>query len=345
MGFAIFLGISSLIVGTAAAVNSAVQNQNNASYNRQQSSLNMANDYLATLNSQYDILSKSLTELSILEKNYYDAIHNKEVNLGLIEQYTQALNSETGELSKDNQFLSQKYLLNQQLSNTNAEAELYKRTQEEAQKNYVVQSFSDYAQMMKDKSIQNVLAGASGNKGNVYRIENLIANNQLRDFIGSDMIFDYNESGEGSFSKMYALQQQAINEQVKTYKYNANAIMANLYKVDQEYKDQIEALTYANEDFDSIINDYISDESNMNSRKYYESAIKRAQENARSALNEYRKNASAGGISSEEIDRVTNQYQEKFRELGYVIGGNLWQSIGIVGSMAKLYKDKLMQDK
>ena len=159
------------------------------------------------------------------------------------------------------------------------------------------------------------------------------------------MIFDYNESAEGSFSRLYILQQEAIKEQVKTYEYNANAIMANLYKVDQEYKDQIEALTYDNEDFDSIINDYVSDESNMNSRKYYESAIKRAQENARSALNEYRKNASAGGISREEIDRVTNQYQEKFRELGYVIGGNLWQSIGIVGSMAKLYKDKLMQDK
>lgn len=345
MGFAIFLGISSLIVGTAAAVNSAVQNQNNAAYNRQQSSLNMANDYLATLNSQYDILSKSLTELSILEKNYYDALHNKEVNLGLIEQYTAALNSETGELSKDNQFLSQKYLLNQQLNNINSETELYEKTQAENQKNYVISSFSDYAQMMKDKSIQNVLASASGNKGNVYNIENLIANNQLRDFIGSDMIFDYNESAEGSFSRLYILQQEAIKEQVKTYEYNANAIMANLYKVDQEYKDQIEALTYDNEDFDSIINDYVSDESNMNSRKYYESAIKRAQENARSALNEYRKNASAGGISREEIDRVTNQYQEKFRELGYVIGGNLWQSIGIVGSMAKLYKDKLMQDK
>ena len=345
MGFAIFLGISSLIVGTAAAVNSAVQNQNNAAYNRQQSSLNMANDYLATLNSQYDILSKSLTELSILEKNYYDALHNKEVNLGLIEQYTAALNSETGELSKDNQFLSQKYLLNQQLNNINSETELYEKTQAENQKNYVIRSFSYYAQMMKDKSIQNVLASASGNKGNVYNIENLIANNQLRDFIGSDMIFDYNESAEGSFSRLYILQQEAIKEQVKTYEYNANAIMANLYKVDQEYKDQIEALTYDNEDFDSIINDYVSDESNMNSRKYYESAIKRAQENARSALNEYRKNASAGGISREEIDRVTNQYQEKFRELGYVIGGNLWQSIGIVGSMAKLYKDKLMQDK
>ena len=345
MGFAIFLGISSLIVGTAAAVNSAVQNQNNAAYNRQQSSLNMANDYLATLNSQYDILSKSLTELSILEKNYYDALHNKEVNLGLIEQYTAALNSETGELSKDNQFLSQKYLLNQQLNNINSETELYEKTQAENQKNYVISSFSYYAQMMKDKSIQNVLASASGNKGNVYNIENLIANNQLRDFIGSDMIFDYNESAEGSFSRLYILQQEAIKEQVKTYEYNANAIMANLYKVDQEYKDQIEALTYDNEDFDSIINDYVSDESNMNSRKYYESAIKRAQENARSALNEYRKNASAGGISREEIDRVTNQYQEKFRELGYVIGGNLWQSIGIVGSMAKLYKDKLMQDK
>lgn len=319
MGFAIFLGISSLIVGTAAAVNSAVQNQNNASYNRQQSSLNMANDYLATLNSQYDILSKSFTELSVLEKNYYDAIHNKEVNIDLIEQYTQALNSETGELSQDNQFLSQKYLLNQQLNNINSETELYKKTQEENQKNYVISSFSDYAQMMKDKSIQNVLASASGNKGNVYRIENLIANNQLRDFIGSDMIFDYNESAEGSFSRMYILQQEAIKEQVKTYEYNANAIMANLYKVDQEYRDQIEALTYANEGFDSIINDYISNENNINSRKYYESAMKRAQENAISALNEYRKNASAGGIDSKEIDRVVNQYKEKFKELGYEI--------------------------
>ena len=319
MGFAIFLGISSLIVGTAAAVNSAVQNQNNAAYNRQQSSLNMANDYLATLNSQYDILSKSLTELSILEKNYYDALHNKEVNLGLIEQYTAALNSETGELSKDNQFLSQKYLLNQQLNNINSETELYEKTQAENQKNYVISSFSDYAQMMKDKSIQNVLASASGNKGNVYNIENLIANNQLRDFIGSDMIFDYNESAEGSFSRMYILQQEAIKEQVKTYEYNANAIMANLYKVDQDYKDQIKALTYANEGFDSIINDYMSDESNMNSRKYYESAMKRSQENAISALNEYSKNARAGGISSEEIDRVVNQYKEKFKELGYEI--------------------------
>ena len=173
--------------------------------------------------------------------------------------------------------------------------------------------------MMKDKSIQNVLAGASGNKGNAYRIENLIANNQLRDFIGSDMIFDYNESAEGSFSKIYILQQEAIKEQVKTYEYNANAIMANLYKVDQEYRDQIEALTYANEGFDSIINDYMSDESNMNSRKYYESAMKRSQENAISALNEYSKNARAGGISSEEIDRVVNQYKEKFKELGYEI--------------------------
>ena len=173
--------------------------------------------------------------------------------------------------------------------------------------------------MMKDKSIQNVLAGASGNKGNVYNIENLIANNQLRDFIGSDMIFDYNESAEGSFSRMYILQQEAIKEQVKTYEYNANAIMANLYKVDQEYRDQIEALTYTNEGFDSIINDYISNENNINSRKYYESAMKRAQENAISALAEYRKNASAGGIDSKEIDRVTNQYKEKFKELGYEI--------------------------
>lgn len=320
MGFAIFLGITSAIVGTGLAINSAVQNQNNAAYNRQQSSLNMANDYLSTLNSQYDILSKSFTELSVLEKNYYDAIHNKEVNIDLIEQYTQALNSETGELSQDNQFLSQKYLLNQQLNNINSETELYEKTQAENQKNYVISSFSDYAQMMKDKSIQNVLAGASGNKGNAYRIENLIANNQLRDFIGSDMTFDYNESSsEGSFSKMYALQQQAINEQVKTYEYNANAIMANLYKVDQEYKDQIEALTYANEGFDSIINDYISNENNINSRKYYESAMKRAQENAISALNEYSRNARAGGISSEEIDRVVNQYKEKFKELGYEI--------------------------
>lgn len=315
----LFLGIASAIVGTGLAINAAIENQNNAEYNRQQSSLNMGNDYLATLNSQYDILSKSFTELSVLEKNYYDAIHNKEVNIDLIEQYTQALNSETGELNQDNQFLSQKYLLNQQLNNINSETELYKKTQEENQKNYVINSFSDYAQMMKDKSIQNVLAGASGNKGNIYRIENLIANNQLRDFIGSDMIFDYNESSEGSFSKMYILQQEAIKEQVKTYEYNANAIMANLYKVDQEYRDQIEALTYANEGFDSIMNDYISDESNMNSRKYYESAMKRAQENAISALEEYRKNASAGGIDSKEIDRVTNQYKEKFKELGYEI--------------------------
>ena len=315
----LFLGIASAIVGTGLAINAAIENQNNAEYNRQQSSLNMGNDYLATLNSQYDILSKSLTELNILEKNYYDALHNKEVNLDLIGQYTQALNSETGELSQDNQFLSQKYLLNQQLNNINSETELYEKTQAENQKNYVINSFSDYAQMMKDKSIQNVLAGASGNKGNVYRIENLIANNQLRDFIGSDMIFDYNESAEGSFSRMYILQQEAIKEQVKTYEYNANAIMANLYKISQDYKDQIEALTYANEGFDSIINDYMSDESNMNSRKYYESAMKRAQENAISALAEYRKNASAGGIDSKEIDRVTNQYKEKFKELGYEI--------------------------
>lgn len=319
MALGIFLGVVSAMVGTGLAIYSAVENHNNAVYQRQQASLNMANDYLNTLNSQYDTLSKSFAELSILEKKYNDALHNKQVNLDLIEQYTNALNSEKGELSEDNQFLSQKYLLNQQLTNINSEAELYQRTQEENQKNYVIQSFSDYAKMMKDKSIQNVLAGASGNKGNVYRIENLIANNQLRDFIGSDMAFDYSESSEGSFSKMYVLQQQAINEQVKTYEYNANAIMSNLYKADQDYRDQVESLTYTNEGFESIINDYLSDETTINSRKYYENAMKRAQENALNALAEYRKNANDGGISSEEIERVTKQYKDKFKELGYEI--------------------------
>lgn len=291
----------------------------NERYNRRQTSLNMANDYINTLNSQYDILSKSYTELNILEKNYNDAVYNKQVNLDLIDQYTNALNSDTGELNKDNQFLSQKYLLNQQLNNINSETALYQKTQAENQKNYVISSFSDYAQMMKDKSIQNVLAGASGNKGNVYHVENLIANNQLRDFIGSDMTFDYNESDGGSFSRMYILQQEAIQEQVKTYEYNANAIMANLYQGDQKYRDQIKALTYTNEGFDSIINDYTSDETTINSRKYYENAMKRAQENAISALNEYKKNAEEGGVDSKEIDRVVNQYKEKFKELGYEI--------------------------
>lgn len=311
------LGVTAVLTA-AYATYKTVKNQRDAEYQKQQNAINMANNYLSTLDTQYSALNEALSNLKLLEKDYNDAIYNKQVNLDLIEQYNAALNSDKGVLDENNEFLTQKYLLNQQLENLDSEKELYKETSAQSQKDYVINSFSQYAEMMREKSIQNVVASASGNKGTAYSIDSLVKNNQIKDFIGEDLTFNYDgESNLGSFAQTYSLQKQAIDEQVKAYEYNANAIMANLISMNQDFEDMIKSLTNTNEGLDSIINDYEGE--SINSKKYYEEAMKRAQDNAKVALQEYEKMASEGQINQKEIDRQKNQYKEMFKQLGYEI--------------------------
>lgn len=167
----------------------------------------------------------------------------------------------------------------------------------EKQSNYET-AFDKYTQMLKQKSLLNIAASGSGQEEGVYRVAQLIQSQQIRNYIGVDLVFntdngesEYN-SNAGSFLNAFSSLQKGINTTI--YNNNLQIELAKNNLLDNEF-----AIKSANS---SILDFYEEVETTANKKKSetkiaqdtinitnktierLNEKIKRTQENATEAL-------------------------------------------------------------
>lgn len=316
------LGGIALVVGAAAVGVSMVHDRTTQHNQKVQQAQGYAKTNLDTLNSSYDSLNKALAELNAYQKEYDAAVENRQKDVDLLAIYNAALESKTGDMNADNEYLRNKYLLNQQKSQNESEKQLYEATSAEDQRQYVVDSFSSYAAMLKERSLNNVIAGATGAVQGAYTMKSLMQKNDIAEFVGSDMTFDYGDGsdGEGTFARIYAMNAAGIRLQVSAYETKANQIMSQIYQLDSDLRDKIEATGMKIENYDEVIKNFTEGDGTQAAlKKKYEDAIRIAQQDAITALAEYKKNAAEGEISSDKIAEQEKKWKTLFKDLGYSI--------------------------
>ena len=167
----------------------------------------------------------------------------------------------------------------------------------EKQSNYET-AFDKYTQMLKQKSLLNIAASGSGQEEGAYRVAQLIQSQQIRNYIGVDLVFntdngesEYN-SNAGSFLNAFSSLQKGINTTI--YNNNLQIELAKNNLLDNEF-----AIKSANS---SILDFYEEVETTANKKKSetkiaqdtinitnktierLNEKIKRTQENATEAL-------------------------------------------------------------
>lgn len=356
---------------------------------------NVLNNTLTELNAKVDEATGNLTEAqnNLALSNTALGLGNTRLDLANASK-TEAENA-LGE-AQTNLSLSQTQLELQTGAKTLAERVLQQRQNESAtylqtaalQKEASVnQGYTSYAEMMKQKSLANVVAGSTGSVKGAYSSAALVQENNIRKYVGSDLKFNqdgnFDTASSGAFAREFSVLTAQINDQISlnnisilsaqadvssaqynidaanagiqsaqnaittatnniaTAEYNINAANADIEQLTasvtaaendvtaasnakvsaenavtakkQEWETQKESLENQNADWQK------ANELKQKSITEYATTVALLQNNAISALQDYKKYAKTAGKSDKEIEDFEKQYKDAYKNIGYAI--------------------------
>ena len=300
---------------------------------------NVLNNTLTELNAKVDEATGSLTEA---QNNL--ALSNTALDLG----------NTRLELQTDAKTLAEKVL--QQRQNESATYLQTAALQKEASVN---QGYTSYAEMMKQKSLANVVAGSTGSVKGAYSSAALVQENNIRKYVGSDLKFNqdgnFDSASSGAFAREFNALTSQINDQISLNNISILSAQADVssaqYNIDAATADIEQltaAVTAAENDVTAAENAKASAENAVIAKKQewetnkeslenqnadwekanelkkksiteYATTVALLQNNAIAALKDYRKYAKTAGKSDQEIADFEKQYKDAYRNIGYAI--------------------------
>lgn len=300
---------------------------------------NVLNNTLTELNAKVDEATGSLTEA---QNNL--ALSNTALDLG-----NTRLELQTGA----------KTLAERVLQQRQNESATYLQTAALQKEASVNQGYTSYAEMMKQKSLANVVAGSTGSVKGAYSSAALVQENNIRKYVGSDLKFNqdgsFDSASSGAFAREFNALTSQINDQISLNNISILSAQADVssaqYNIDAATAD-IEQLTAA---ITAAENDVIAAENakalaenaviakkqeweinkesleNQNadwekanelkkkSITEYATSVALLQNNAIAALKDYKKYAKTAGKTNKEIADFEKQYKDAYRNIGYAI--------------------------
>ena len=300
---------------------------------------NVLNNTLTELNAKVDEATGSLTEA---QNNL--ALSNTALDLG----------NTRLELQTDAKTLAEKVL--QQRQNESATYLQTAALQKEASVN---QGYTSYAEMMKQKSLANVVAGSTGSVKGAYSSAALVQENNIRKYVGSDLKFNqdgnFDSASSGAFAREFNALTSQINDQISLNNISILSAQADVssaqYNIDAATADIEQltaAVTAAENDVTAAENAKASAENAVIAKKQewetnkeslenqnadwekanelkkksiteYATTVALLQNNAIAALKDYRKYAKTAGKTNKEIADFEKQYKDAYRNIGYAI--------------------------
>lgn len=300
---------------------------------------NVLNNTLTELNAKVDETTGNLTEA---QNNL--ALSNTALDLG----------NTRLELQTDAKTLAEKVL--QQRQNESATYLQTAALQKEASVN---QGYTSYAEMMKQKSLANVVAGSTGSVKGAYSSAALVQENNIRKYVGSDLKFNqdgnFDSASSGAFAREFNALTSQINDQISLNNISILSAQADVssaqYNIDAATADIEQltaAVTAAENDVTAAENAKASAENAVIAKKQeweinkeslenqnadwekanelkkksiteYATTVALLQNNAIAALKDYRKYAKTAGKSDQEIADFEKQYKDAYRNIGYAI--------------------------
>lgn len=300
---------------------------------------NVLNNTLTELNARVDEATGSLTEA---QNNL--ALSNTALDLG----------NTRLELQTDAKTLAEKVL--QQRQNESATYLQTAALQKEASVN---QGYTSYAEMMKQKSLANVVAGSSGSVKGAYSSAALVQENNIRKYVGSDLKFNqdgsFDSASSGAFAREFNALTSQINDQISLNNISILSAQADVssaqYNIDAATADIEQltaAVTAAENDVTAAENAKASAENAVIAKKQeweinkeslenqnadwekanelkkksiteYATSVALLQNNAIAALKDYKKYAKTAGKTNKEIADFEKQYKDAYRNIGYAI--------------------------
>ena len=300
---------------------------------------NVLNNTLAELNARVDEATGSITEA---QNNL--ALSNTALDLG-----NTRLELQTGAKT-----LAEKVL--QQRQNESATYLQTAALQKEASVN---QGYISYAEMMKQKSLANVVAGSTGSVKGAYSSAALVQENNIRKYVGSDLKFNqdgsFDSASSGAFAREFNALTSQINDQISLNNISILSAQADVssaqYNIDAATADIEQltaAVTAAENDVTAAENAKASAENAVIAKKQeweinkeslenqnadwekanelkkksiteYATSVALLQNNAIAALKDYKKYAKTAGKTDKEIADFEKQYKDAYRNIGYAI--------------------------
>ena len=300
---------------------------------------NVLNNTLTELNAKVDEATGSLTEA---QNNL--ALSNTALDLG----------NTRLELQTDAKTLAEKVL--QQRQNESATYLQTAALQKEASVN---QGYTSYAEMMKQKSLANVVAGSTGSVKGAYSSAALVQENNIRKYVGSDLKFNqdgsFDSASSGAFAREFNALTNQINDQISLNNISILSAQADVssaqYNIDAATADIEQltaAVTAAENDVTAAENAKASAENAVIAKKQeweinkeslenqnadwekanelkkksiteYATSVALLQNNAIAALKDYKKYAKTAGKTNKEIADFEKQYKDAYRNIGYAI--------------------------
>lgn len=300
---------------------------------------NVLNNTLTELNAKVDEATGNLTEA---QNNL--ALSNTALDLG----------NTRLELQTDAKTLAEKVL--QQRQNESATYLQTAALQKEASVN---QGYTSYAEMMKQKSLANVVAGSTGSVKGAYSSAALVQENNIRKYVGSDLKFNqdgnFDSASSGAFAREFNALTSQINDQISLNNISILSAQADVssaqYNIDAATADIEQltaAVTAAENDVTAAENAKASAENAVIAKKQewetnkeslenqnadwekanelkkksiteYATTVALLQNNAIAALKDYRKYAKTAGKTDQEIADFEKQYKDAYRNIGYAI--------------------------
>ena len=300
---------------------------------------NVLNNTLTELNAKVDEATGNLTEA---QNNL--ALSNTALDLG----------NTRLELQTDAKALAEKVL--QQRQNESATYLQTAALQKEASVN---QGYTSYAEMMKQKSLANVVAGSTGSVKGAYSSAALVQENNIRKYVGSDLKFNqdgsFDSASSGAFAREFNVLTSQINDQISLNNISILSAQADVssaqYNIDAATADIEQltaAVTAAENDVTAAENAKASAENAVIAKKQeweinkeslenqnadwekanelkkksiteYATTVALLQNNAIAALKDYKKYAKTAGKTDQEIADFEKQYKDAYRNIGYAI--------------------------
>ena len=300
---------------------------------------NVLNNTLTELNAKVDEATGSLTEA---QNNL--ALSNTALDLG-----NTRLELQTGA----------KPLAERVLQQRQNESATYLQTAALQKEASVNQGYTSYAEMMKQKSLANVVAGSTGSVKGAYSSAALVQENNIRKYVGSDLKFNqdgnFDSASSGAFAREFNALTSQINDQISLNNISILSAQADVssaqYNIDAATADIEQltaAVTAAENDVTAAENAKVSAENAVIAKKQeweinkeslenqnadwekanelkkksiteYATTVALLQNNAIAALKDYRKYAKTAGKSDQEIADFEKQYKDAYRNIGYAI--------------------------
>ena len=313
-------------------------------------------DYQAMLAGTADknnVLNNTLTELNARVDEATGRITEAQNNLALSNTALDLGNTRL-ELQTDAKTLAEKVL--QQRQNESATYLQTAALQKEASVN---QGYTSYAEMMKQKSLANVVAGSSGSVKGAYSSAALVQENNIRKYVGSDLKFNqdgnFDSASSGAFAREFNALTNQINDQISLNNISILSAQADVssaqYNIDAATADIEQltaAVTAAENDVTAAENAKASAENAVIAKKQeweinkeslenqnadwekanelkkksitaYATSVALLQNNAIAALKDYKKYAKTAGKTNKEIADFEKQYKDAYKNIGYAI--------------------------